>query len=235
MSFDIGKVSAEWSERAQLKHWYAESTTSTNDVAKEDQDVTNIKLYFTDQQTAGRGRGNNSWEMGEKGSALLSSWSFSTNRAPQPILSPIIGLALYRACKATWPELHFSLKAPNDLFLKDKKVAGLLIENLQQGSKNRIIIGLGINVFSIPSIPFATRLNHYLEDITPIEWCQFLDRLLLEFTMAISSLSHQLSTHQCHSLLWALNQNPNLSENFVRVEKNGDLKTETKTISWSQL
>lgn len=233
MSFEIGKVSAEWCERAKLNFWYKESTTSTNDIAKEDSDPTSIKLYFTDEQTLGRGRGGNSWDMGEKGTALLSSWCFTSSKNPQPVLAPLVGLALYRACKATWPELHFSMKAPNDLFLKDKKVAGLLIENIQQGNKNKVVIGLGVNVFSIPAIPFATRLNHELEDITPIEWCQFLDRLLLEFTMTISSMPQELSTHQRNALLWALNQNPTLQECYTNVEANGDLKTESKTIPWS--
>ena len=42
-------------------------------------------------------------------------------------------------------------------FLKDKKVAGLLIENIQEGTKSRLLVGLGMNLFSTPTtIPTAT-------------------------------------------------------------------------------
>ena len=70
--------------------------------------------------------------------------------SPQPIMAPLIGLALLKSCQFVWPNLKLSLKAPNDLFLMHKKVAGLLTESIQQGDKHRLIIGLGMNINDHP-------------------------------------------------------------------------------------
>ena len=68
----------------------------------------------------------------------------------QPTLSPLVGLALYKACSGTWPFLNWNLKAPNDLYISNKKVAGLLIETVTQGDDIRLLVGLGLNVLATP-------------------------------------------------------------------------------------
>lgn len=233
----IGKLSHDWAKKAGLPYWYEPETTSTNDVAKEQaiMDKESIRLYFTDFQTNGRGRGSNEWMSAEAGSGLLSSWSFLTKHSPQPVLAPMLGLAVYRAFQASFPSLHFSLKAPNDLYLEHKKVAGLLLENISLGEKNRLVVGLGVNVFSSPDLETATCLGDTAVEIGSQDWGQCLDRLLLEMTMAIAGTGATLSVSAQEALLFALNANPNLNEEFSQVTAFGDLQTEGGLIKWSEL
>lgn len=236
-SFEVGKVSAEWAERARIPFWYETQTHSTNDVAKEkaSSEEEPIRLYFTDFQTAGRGRGAHHWVTAQSGGALLSSWSFALSKNPQPVMAPAMGLAVYRAFSSTWPQAAFSLKAPNDLFLNDKKVAGLLLENVSEGSKNRFVLGLGANIFSAPELPSATALSDHLDLLTVQDWCQCLDRLLLEITMTLAGVSTELSWSQQKALVYALNLNPILQEKFLRVEPQGNLVKSSGVLRWSDL
>ncbi|MEZ0391113.1 MAG: biotin synthetase [Pseudobdellovibrionaceae bacterium] len=241
--FKIGEVSKTWSDKSQIPVWYQGEATSTNSVAKEIViSESPVTLYLTDHQTNGRGRGGNSWSNVPEGKALLSSWVFVTRKAPQPVLSPAIGLAVWTAFKASFPWLKFSLKAPNDLFLEDRKLAGILIENIpqttKQGNYNRLIVGLGVNVFEAPtssvdtSIALADRLPNELNQET---WFNVLDRLLLEISLAVSQTKETLTPAQTQALLHALNRHPFQEVPYRQVDPDGCLwKGEQKT-NWSEL
>ncbi len=235
--FLIGKASAEWAAKAGLEFWYEAETSSTNDQAKAacGTEKTPICLYFTDHQTQGRGRGPHSWITLDQGNCLLSSWSFQVSRSPQPIMAAALGLAVYRALVASWPQLPWSLKAPNDIFLADKKVAGILIENISEGPKHRLILGLGLNVFSKPELSSATYVAEDLSALSVQDWCQTLDRLLLEITMTLAGTGAELSDSQQDALTAALNKNPLLQEKFLRVDAKGNLVKTTGVIRWSDL
>lgn len=237
MSFAVGQTTKQWADRAGLSCFYQAEIGSTNDLAKLEASTEkdSIRLYVTDSQSAGRGRGANIWTSPEAGDSLLMSFSFLTSKTPQPVLSPALGLALARAMSASFPGLPWSLKAPNDLFLGPRKVAGLLIESLSLGNKTRLIVGLGLNVFSHPEIETATDLGEKVSEITENDWAQTLDRILLEFTMALSSTGSVLSDLQCQSLQYFLNQNPNRKEDFTEILEDGGLKTSTGLIAWSEL
>jgi BirA family biotin operon repressor/biotin-[acetyl-CoA-carboxylase] ligase len=237
--FLIGAATKDWAEKSQIATWYQASTTSTNTVAKETI-VANapITLYVTEHQTAGRGRNQNTWSEAEGSSgSLLCSWVFQMSRAPQPLLSPALGLAIWTALSASFPWLDFSLKAPNDLYLQDKKVAGLLIENIQQGPAHRLIVGLGLNVWKSPKhITTAAALADFLKtEVTETVWKNILDRLLLEMSLAISQTRDHLSLQQQHALVFALNRFPSLKEPYQKVDADGSLWTSSQKIDWSTL
>ena len=237
--FLVGKTSHDWAEKSQIAVWYAQETTSTNLIAKEGLAGTApISLYLAEHQTAGRRRNNNTWsDAGEKGSAFLSSWVFQLSKAPQPVLAPAIGLALWSSLSASFPWLAFSLKAPNDLYLNDKKLAGILIENVQQGSSHRLIVGLGLNVWKAPSDVYnsISLFDLLKEDLTETAWINVLDRLLLEMSLAISQTRTALSSTQCHGLLHALNKFPNLTTHYQKVDSDGSLLSSDRKINWSEL
>lgn len=238
-SFSVGKISHDWAEKSQIATWYAQQTASTNLIAKEGlAGLAPISLYVTDHQTAGRGRGSNSWsDSAENGSAFLSSWVFQLSKPPQPVLAPAIGLALWTALSASFPWLSWSLKAPNDLFLNGKKVAGILIENIQQGPAHRLIIGLGLNIRNTPSnVPDSISLSDLLgQDLTETAWINVLDRLLLEMSLAVSQTRTHLSETQCHGLLYALNRFPQLTAPYEKVDTDGSLWVAGRKINWSEL
>lgn len=240
MKFIIGKVTQNWAQKSQIPTWYASTATSTNQVAKTEVVAEEpVTLYLTDHQTEGRGRGNNTWTDPEAGGqALLSSWVFQMRRAPQPVLSPAIGLAIWKAFSASFPWLRWSLKAPNDLYLGDRKIAGLLIENVQHASAHRLIVGLGANIWKAPdAVSTSTSLRDFLEEdlLTESSWFNLLDRLLLEISLAVSETSFELSLAQQKSLLHVLNLFPNLEQAYDKVYKDGSLWRGAQKINWSEL
>ncbi len=99
-------------------------------------------LLVAQEQTAGRGRLGRSWQ-----SAQGASLTFSVGLALDPVdwsgLSLAIGLA---AAEALHPDIR--LKWPNDLWVRDRKLAGILVETatLAGSSARYAIAGIGINV-----------------------------------------------------------------------------------------
>jgi BirA family biotin operon repressor/biotin-[acetyl-CoA-carboxylase] ligase len=240
----IGSITAKWAERNHIFTNFKERIDSTNNLAKEEAFSDQLLdqplcLYLTDNQTAGRGRGQNTWLVEQPGSALLCSWSFRLNTLPQPTASCHIGLAIYRACVATWPFLDWNLKAPNDIYIGEKKIAGILLESLIQGSDIRLIIGLGLNVTSSPpSVEISTSLAEELPEGVPLlgqDYLSFLDRLIFELTEALSSVDTQLTSTERLSLLMALNQHPLLPSKYTGLESDGSLLMGSTKISWMNL
>lgn len=240
----IGQVSHQWAEAQKIKAVYFESTDSTNQQAKdkafnEESFSEHLIIYFADQQTAGRGRGKNTWLTPNSGSQLLSTWSFMLDQPTLPIVSPLIGLALYKAASATWPYLAWNLKAPNDLFVGDKKIAGLLLETISQGDDHRLLIGLGFNVIKSPyELDTAISLARALPDDTPLlaqDWISFLERLVFEFSFSLQQSFESLNPSARQALLYTLNKNPLLKDKYVSIDDSANLKTSSKTISWQEL
>jgi len=107
-----------------------------------------ITLVTAEYQTAGRGQGTNSWES-ERGKNLL--FSLLVNPASLPaaqafVLSEAIALSIREAITPFIRE-EVTIKWPNDIYVGDCKIAGILIENTLQGSAvARSIIGCGVDV-----------------------------------------------------------------------------------------
>lgn len=64
------------------------------------------------------------------------------------IVSQFVAVAVCHALNQFLPEQTIKIKWPNDLFVNDKKIAGILIENII-GNTNKCVIGVGINVNQI--------------------------------------------------------------------------------------
>lgn len=240
----IGQISHQWAEAQKIKSVYFKSTDSTNQQAKdkafdEESFSEHLIIYIADQQTAGRGRGKNTWLSPHSGSQLLSTWSFMLDQPTLPIITPLVGLALYKAACATWPYLNWSLKAPNDLFIGEKKIAGLLLETISQGDDHRLLIGLGFNVIKSPNeLNTAVSLTHSLPADTPLlaeDWLSFLERLVFEFSFSIQQSFEPLNPSARQALLFTLNKNPLLTEEYTSVDESANLKTNSKNISWQEL
>ena len=110
------------------------------------------EVAVADFQTAGRGQKGNTWES-EQGKNLL----FSILAHPKGIkvqeqfyISQAIALAVSDAViAAAGPEFTegFSVKWSNDIYYKDFKMAGILIENTLQGSSILdTVVGVGLDV-----------------------------------------------------------------------------------------
>ncbi len=243
-SIHIAEVTRYWAEQQKISAKYFPSIDSTNLKAKaeafnETSFNQHLIIYLADHQTAGKGRSQNSWLSTPPGSQLLSTWSFRIDRALHQTISPMMGLAIYRATTATWPLLNWNLKAPNDLYLHDKKVAGLLLETLSQGEQCRLLLGLGFNIIATPeSLTTATSLTAALAKEAPLQesaWISFLERLLFEFSFSLRMSFEPMSATNIQALLSALNKHPLLKEKYLALDENGNLSTASKKISWMEL
>ena len=119
-------------------------TDSTNRYIKSLRDG---NVVVADYQTAGRGCGTNSWES-ERGKNLLFSMILHPSAvlaSQQFILSMANALAL-RDALADYVD-DVKIKWPNDIYWKDSKICGTLIETTLKGNHiSDCIIGTGLNV-----------------------------------------------------------------------------------------
>lgn len=236
----IAELTNSWAEQRQIQVELDSQTRSTNDNAKTNaaSEGFDFVLYLTDHQTHGRGRGGNTWLDTGAGESLLGTWSFALKVPPQAITAPRIGLAVYNAAKDVWPSLSWSLKAPNDIYLGGKKVGGLLIESIGQGSNHRLIVGLGLNVHNHPrAIAEATHISEASgSTVEEGEWFRFLDSLRGEFNDALADIVHPtLSADACKDLATALNANSARKFDVTSVSPQGDLIHKGGTVRWTDL
>lgn len=128
-------------------------TDSTNNLLRsrylDEEDLFTVAAGF---QTAGRGQQGNGWES-ERGKNLLFSTLLRGWHVPVPqqfLLNQAVSLSLYQAVLSSLdPDRQppLAVKWPNDLYYGDRKLAGILIENLWQGGEvSRSIAGVGLNV-----------------------------------------------------------------------------------------
>ncbi len=234
---DIGKLSHKLLNDMKIETWFENETTSTNTIAKDEATKIKspLKVYLTNHQREGRGRNQNTWSDTGAGSVFLSSWSFSFRKNPQPILSPLVGLAIYQNLEACFPGPLFSLKAPNDILLGSEKLCGILIENVLTGSDGRCIIGVGLNVFGAPQGLDATHLSAHLE-VTEKMWQSFLRELQSDLIACLRAAeSENLSSDTCLELAEALRKNPLLKEPLNQVTPKGSLLFKDKKVDWQRL
>lgn len=119
--------------------------------------------FYSFSQTKGRGQIGRFWYTGEeKNIAVTYLWSAVNIEAKnQFLISMSFALAIY-----DFLELHdvqnLSIKWPNDIYVADKKVAGILIQNSLRSSNistSYLGVGLNINERSFPTdIPNPTSL-----------------------------------------------------------------------------
>ncbi len=104
-------------------------------------------IVLTDFQSAGKGQANNSWES-EKGKNLTFSivlYPSIITASNQFIISQVISLAIIDSLKDKIK--NTSIKWPNDIYVEDKKIGGILIENIIAGNNiESSVIGIGLNV-----------------------------------------------------------------------------------------
>lgn len=125
---------------------HIDETDSTNRWLREQGGEENV-VVWADYQTAGRGCGTNHWES-ERGKNLTFSMLLHPHDVPaqkQFHISMAISLAL---CKALGQHIgDLSIKWPNDIYWRDGKIGGILIEVTLQGNKVKdCIIGIGLNI-----------------------------------------------------------------------------------------
>ena len=105
-------------------------------------------IVVAEYQTAGKGCGTNSWES-ERGKNLTFSMLIHPEGLPaneQFHITEVVSVALCETLES-YINNKVEIKWPNDIYVGDRKICGMLIENRLQGSVIKdSIIGIGLNV-----------------------------------------------------------------------------------------
>ena len=130
---------------------YIASTNSTNTLLKEliakGEWPNGERFIRAGYQTAGRGQTGNGWES-EADKNLLCSILLPPNKNLH-FLNIAVSVAVHRVLSQELiaNSQQLAIKWPNDIYWKDKKVAGILVENAIVGSEVKYsIAGIGLNV-----------------------------------------------------------------------------------------
>lgn len=133
-----------------------DTTPSTNSYANEllkEKDCVEGTIVFTQNQTQGRGQRNTYWQ-----SEAMANLTFSLVLKPsflsasqQFLLSKTMALGIAdfvaEELKHTPTPDKISIKWPNDLYVGNKKIAGILIENTFRAEQWLYsVVGIGLNV-----------------------------------------------------------------------------------------
>ena len=124
-------------------------TTSTNSFLAtlcDKQQVADLTCAYTSYQSAGRGQRGNHWES-EAGKNLLFSFALYPHLEAhkQFLLSQVTALALHEVLSEEAEGI--TIKWPNDIYWRDRKLCGTLIENDLTGLYvSRSISGTGVNL-----------------------------------------------------------------------------------------
>lgn len=167
--------------------YFKERASSSNDWAKEEafKKLQPSVVFLLDKQSQGRGYGSSRWE----NSDLMFSFLWQKNFSDIPVEAcEDFAIDLKQALKKTWPKLDFRVKPPNDLYLKEAKLAGLLLEVLKQGSQTALVVGLGLNVFSAPKNLNAVCLADQTQKINSKIWYFFLQNLIFYWFQRVKKL-----------------------------------------------
>lgn len=150
---------------------FFDEVSSTNDIAFEafldGQKVP--AAYIAYKQNAGRGRMARSWASGEGGVYLSLLLGADEDQQKLSALSLVVALAVARAYREALfeserPDLidEISIKWPNDVYLSDKKTAGILIEQ----KNGALIVGVGLNNRRPPEMQTSgLQTAIYLDDL----------------------------------------------------------------------
>ena len=236
----------------EFKHIHIDETDSTNRWLWENGD--GVMLVTTDYQTAGKGQGSHTWES-ERGKNLLFSimlhptwlkpsrqfllleaWALSLIDVLREFLDETEGI-----CTQNNPA-DITIKWPNDIYWRDKKISGTLIETRLSGSTLKdAVIGTGININQqqfLSDAPNPISLCHLCGSSEPIDKQQLLSRIINKFTAyyqqlmdgdeeAIQELYHQ-SLYRRHGFHTYKDANGIFEAELIGVSPSGLLTLRTQ-------
>jgi len=161
-----------------VHHFYKIGSTNTSAMAAAADGAPEGSVFLAEEQTAGRGRGANSWQSPQS-TGIYCSVILRPALPPSEVLvlSLAAGLAVQSAIQQVDSRVTADLKWPNDVLIVNendnknggKKVCGILTEMNAEPTRVRyIVVGIGVNVnqASFPKDLSATSLRL----ITGSEW-----------------------------------------------------------------
>ena len=144
-------------------------------------------LLVAQRQTAGRGRLGRSWDSGGEGEtppALTFSLGLPLAPASWSGLSLAVGISVARSLHPT-----LQLKWPNDIWLNDRKLGGILIETATLNESRYAVIGIGINIAAREAAGLSTP-PAWLQEVQPgMDAAMALQRIAKPLVQAIQKFA----------------------------------------------
>jgi BirA family biotin operon repressor/biotin-[acetyl-CoA-carboxylase] ligase len=138
-------------------------------------------LLVAERQTAGRGRMGRVWQS-QPGDSLTFSLGLPLAPKDWSGLSLAVGLSL---AESLHPQV--GLKWPNDLWVQEHKLGGILVEAASMGGRSQVVIGVGLNILPRPAGGMNTppaALSELLPQISAPEALALVAATLVQTVMA---------------------------------------------------
>ena len=196
-------------------------------------------IVVTDNQFNGKGRKNNSWSM-VAGKGL--AFSIILDKQYPNIYSGLISLASGISVVESLNKrgVDASLKWPNDIFVSDKKLGGILCETkIKKNQIEKIVVGVGINVNETIEehsnelqkglcTMFSITNHAHQRELVVAEFVNSFEHLLIDISKNSNRVIDQWLNHCLH-----LNTNISFYNNdeiyegiFIGLDENGFSKIE---------
>jgi len=228
---------------------YLKSIDSTNSYANELLEQINPlegTLIYTFNQEKGRGQRGNRWECEANKNVALSIIlnPSSLKLDEQFLLNKFVSLAvadlLAEITSSNGKKQEVKIKWPNDIFINNKKIAGILIENtIRESTIQHTVIGIGINInqtqfnSDINATSLSLLLNKEFDLLLIIEsLCEFIEARYLQLKSNNRGDINQAYLHQ----LYLFNEWHNYTSNntvfegkIIDISKIGKLQLQLKS------
>jgi BirA family biotin operon repressor/biotin-[acetyl-CoA-carboxylase] ligase len=190
----LKKTTYHISERSDYQLIELLTIDSTNNYAATiapEQLVSEFTVIMAYNQTNGKGQRGNNWETeaGENLTVSVITSNLGVRIDEQFVISMVVALSIHDLLT-----LHIKapvfVKWPNDIYVNENKIGGILIENsISQAAINKSIIGLGLNVnqTNFPSVLKATSMKN--ETGKPVALLDILDQWMICLKSRLSNLN----------------------------------------------
>jgi BirA family transcriptional regulator, biotin operon repressor / biotin---[acetyl-CoA-carboxylase] ligase len=181
-------------------------------------------LWFTKEQTAGKGQRGKTWTM-EKGKNIAMSLVLKPPRLQitnQFYLNAAVALSCFEFF-LKYAGNETKIKWPNDLFWGDRKAGGVLIENILQGNIWKwAVVGIGININQVKfdeflinpvSLKQITGKTYNTVDLAKELYALLMKNLTGLKTMDVVKLMEQYNEH-----LYKINKKVILKKEGIKFE-----------------
>jgi BirA family transcriptional regulator, biotin operon repressor / biotin---[acetyl-CoA-carboxylase] ligase len=167
--------------------------------------LTHGTVILAEHQTAGRGQRGRNW-LSSSAKQFTGSYFLKTDFLSVDhlcYLNMCIALSV-RELVQSYTKQPVTIKWPNDIFIENKKIAGILIEtNWKNGRVDGAIAGIGINISPVQSVGYATSLEEISRKSPELmHVLDFMSRYLTEFYEHLQHAEFDYLKKRYESFLW---------------------------------
>jgi BirA family transcriptional regulator, biotin operon repressor / biotin---[acetyl-CoA-carboxylase] ligase len=128
-------------------HWLKSIDSTNSEAQRKLPNSPDLSVWFAEFQTAGRGQRGNKWESKSAENLTFSILFKPSNvlATNQFVISQVASLGIWKYLQSRG--VHSKIKWPNDIYVDDNKICGVLIENtLSNDILSASIVGIGLNL-----------------------------------------------------------------------------------------